>query len=440
MSLAATTLSQAGEPTTDVSSLIRYELEQAIGILPNITLANTTDIADNGGSLDLSLTRSYSASLVDRNDPGPFGDGWTFTYAVKAATDATGNVYINSPSGTEFFALQSDGSYALQPGDSSTLALVGGVYVLTNANGTVEQFLPDGQLSSITNSNGNVVTVSYNDGVISGVTSSNGQSLTFTTNAQGRVTSATDGEGQTVIYTYDPTGDLLLSISDRAGTTSYTYDNSGNPLTENALTQIANPGGTLENFAYDRQGNLSSVSGTDGTDQITFSYPSTGTVTAADAAGDASTLIYDTNGNLAETTDPLGNATYNRYGSSNELIGVVNPTGGSYGFNYDPDGNLTGYTDPDGGTVSATYAPGTDLLTSFTDQNGITTNYSYNSAGDLTGITYDDGSGTSYQYSPSGLLTSSTDARGQTTTYAYNPQGLLTLEIVQRRHVPGLRL
>ena len=112
-----------------------------------------------------------------------------------------------SPSGMELFTLQPTElrRAGRRPLDAD---LVGWRYVLTEINGTVERFLPDGQISSITDSNGNTIDVSYNaSGVISGVTSSNGQSLTFTTNAEGRITSATDDDGQTTTYTYDASGD-----------------------------------------------------------------------------------------------------------------------------------------------------------------------------------------------------------------------------------------
>ena len=168
--------------------------------------------------------------------------------------------------------------------------------MLTSINGTVERFLPDGQFSSITDSNGNTINVNYDsNGFISSVTSPNGQSLTFTTNAQGRITSATDQDGQQTTYTYDASGDLLLSVSGPDGATSYSYDASGNPLTQNALTEIVNPDGTTETFAYDSQGDLISQAGSNGAGQITYSYPSTGVVTETDAAGNATTLIYDPN-------------------------------------------------------------------------------------------------------------------------------------------------
>ncbi len=240
--------------------MINYVLLQASGAFPDTTLATTTDLAPAGTGLDLSLTRIYSSSLLNRDNPGVFGDGWTFTYGISAVTDASGNVYIVSPSGAEFFTRQPDGTYLPPANDGSTLTLVGGAYVHTDTAGTVEKFLPSGQLSSITDSNGNTIDLGYDvNGVISGVASSNGQSLTFTTNAEGRITSATDQTGRQTTYSYDASGNHLVSVSGPLGTTAYSYDASLNPETQNALTQIANPDGTTQTFQDDGEGDLTSA-------------------------------------------------------------------------------------------------------------------------------------------------------------------------------------
>lgn len=429
LAVATGMLQQIGQPASDASTVLAYEVEEASGLLPNITLADTTDIAESGTGLDLSLTRTYSASFLDRNNSGAFGDGWTYTFGIDATTDASGNVYITSAAGTEVFSAEAGGGYAAQAGDSSALTEVDGAFVLTDAGGTVERFRTDGQLSSITDANGNRITLSYDAaGVISGVTDSNGQSLAFTTNAEGRITSAVDQSGQTVTYTYDASGDHLLSVTTLSGTTSYSYSTDSNPLVQNALTQITNPDGTTQAFQYDSQGNLSEKSGPGGAGATTYSYGLTGTVTETDAAGNATTLVYDANGNLAEAIDASGNVTGFQYDGNGNLTGITSPGGGTDQFTYSADGNLQSYTDLNGGVVTATYAPGTDLLTSLTDQNGNTTQYSYDSAGDLTGITQADGTGTTYQYAADGALVSSTDALGRTTTYTYNAQGLLSQE------------
>jgi RHS repeat-associated protein len=430
LSQDASTLGLINETPQSVSDLLVYELQKAAGTQGNLTLSASTDLAGPAtAGFDLALTRVYSSSFIDRNGAGVFGDGWTFNYDIKAVTDSSGNVTILTPSGEETFAYQAGGGYTGQAGDQSVLTLSDGHYVLTQPDGTVETFRSDGQLSTVTDSNNNTLTLSYDsNGIISGVTSSNGQSLSFTTNAQGRITSATDNQGQTVTYTYDSTGDLLLSTTGSDGTTTYNYDSSGNPYTQNALTEVTNPDGTQENFQYDNSGDLISTSGTGGTDQVTYSYGNTGTITETDGAGNTATQIYDTSGNLEEVIDAEGNATYFSYDSLGELTGIKTPAGDSYSAAYDSNGNLTTLTDANGGTVTATYQPGTNLLTSYTDQNGNTTDYNYNAAGDLTGVTYDDGSGASYQYAANGELTQMTDALGQTTQYSYNSSGELTAQ------------
>ena len=420
LSKASTTLGQIGEPTNDLGTLLGYEIQQASGTLPNTSLASTTDLADTGTGLDLSLTRFYSASLLDRNATGAFGDGWTFTYGVQAITDGSGKVSITSPSGAEVFTPQTDGSYAGQAGDTSALTLLNGSYTLTSLDGSTETFRPDGKLSAVTDANGNLVTVSYGStGAIAKVTGSNGQSLTFTTNATGQITAVTDGQGHTVTYTYDATGQHLISASGPGGVTSYQYAPATNPLSANALTQIANPDGTTRSFGYDSQGNLASQAGNGGVGQVSYAYEGPGTVVQTDADGNATTLIYDASGNLAEVQDATGNASRLSYDPDGNLTGIIAPDGSSYHFTYDAAGNLTGYTDPSGAKVEATYKPGTNLLTSFTDQDGNTTNYAFDAAGDLTGTTYDDGKGTTYQYSATGTLMATTDGRGQTTQYTY---------------------
>ncbi len=421
-------LSQIGQAPSDkvLSTALAYELNAASGVLPDITLAQTTDIAESGAGIDLALTRIYSASFLNRNSAGAFGDGWTYTFQVRAQTDASGNVYITSAAGSEVFTAQSGGGYVATPGDSSVLTRIAGAFLLTDASGTVERFRPDGQLSSVTDANGNSIALSYDtDGVISRVGDTNGQFLTFTINAQGRITSAVDQNGQTVTYAYDGSGEHLLSATSPAGTTRYSYDSSGNPLVRNALSQVTTPDGTTQTFQYNSQGDLSSQSGPGGAGAVSYGYGAIGTVTETDATGAPTTLVYDANGNLAEAIDASGAVTGLQYDSHGELTGVASPGGGSYQFSYTADGNLRSYTDPNGGTVSATYSPGPDRLTSLADQRGNTTQYHYDAGGDLTEIIQADGKGTTYRYAPSGALTETVDATGQTIQYSYDSSGLL---------------
>ena len=429
LSADASELAQVGQPTSDVTTLLQYELFQASGALAGATI-DATDISASSSSLSLSLDRYYDGTLLDRDATGAFGDGWNSTYDVTAVTDSFGNVYIQTPTALHVFTLQADGSYAAGTDDPSTLTLSGGLFSMNDGSGGIDRFNAAGKLASITDSNGNTVDLTYGtNGMLQTVKNlATGETITFTSNAAGRIISAADGNGQTVTYTYDPTNTLLLSSAVSGGTTTYTYAPATGSVQANALTSITNPDGTQQTFTYDAEGRLASQSGSGGTGTQTYSYNSAGTVTVTDALGDKTTLLYGANGAVAQTQDALGNVTQLRSNTAGELTSATTAGGSLYQYAYDTAGNLTSYTDPLGGTASASYASGTDNLTSFTDQRGDTTHYTYNTAGNVTGITYEDGSGDTYQYDAQGLLTSSTDADGSTTRYGYDSAGDLTSE------------
>ncbi|MGP0104360.1 CARDB domain-containing protein, partial [Rhodoblastus sp.] len=426
----ASELAAAGAPTTDIATLVGYQMLQAAGGLQQAPLTSVTDLEANG-ILGLTLSRTYDGLLLNRDQVGLFGEGWTSTYDISAVTDSSGDVYVTLPSGIETFTLQSDGAYVDTREDGATLAVDNGLYVMTDAAGDVTRFLANGKLDSITDANGNTITANWSAaGTLASVTDSDGESIAFTTNSAGCITSATDSDGQTVTYTYNSAGDQLLSASGPDGVTSYTYASatSATTLDANALTEIVNPDGTTESFTYDSQGRLASQTGSGGSGAITYSYPSAGEVVETDALGNSTTLLYNTNGQVAQAENATGDVVNLQYNASDQLTEATEPDGSAYSYTYNASGNVTTYTDPQGDTVTATYAPGTNELTQLTDQLGDKIQYTYNSAGDLTGVTYENGSGATYTYGASGLLLSSADGEGDTTTYSYDSAGNLTHE------------
>ncbi len=143
-------------------------------------------------SLSLPLNRFYDGTLLGGIATGAFGDGWTSTYDVTAVTDASGNVYIQSPGVLHVFTLQPDGTYVAQAGDPASLTVSGGLLQMNDGSGDIEKFRADGKLGSITDANGNAVELSYgSNGVLQTVTSlTTGEAITFTSNTSGRITSA----------------------------------------------------------------------------------------------------------------------------------------------------------------------------------------------------------------------------------------------------------
>ena len=74
--------------------------------------------------------------------------------------------------------------------------------------------------------------------------------------------------------------------------------------------------------------------------RVTHSYGPAGAVTETDAAGVATTLIFDPTGKLAEVTDALGNVAKYQYNSTGKLSKLVAPTGATYSYSYDSLGQL----------------------------------------------------------------------------------------------------
>ena len=173
---------------------------------------------------------------------------------------------------------------------------------------------------------------------------------------------------------------------------------------------------------YDDLGRV--VSSTDGRgNATTFLYNAQGQrVCAIDAATNATWYAFDAFGRLVAQTNALGEATvyeYNLQGRKTYEGGGTYPVR----FTYDDEGRMTG-------------------MTTYRDESGPgdTTVWVYDPAtGLLVQKLYEDGKGTSYTYTPDGKLATRTWARGVTTTYTYDDWGNLT-NIVHSDGTPSVSM
>ncbi|MEO0069618.1 MAG: CARDB domain-containing protein, partial [candidate division WOR-3 bacterium] len=247
----ATRLSQLGFYTSDVGELLQFELLQASSALPIGNLTTVTDVLTPAPGFPLSFTRFYDTSLVSRNTLGALGYGWKHQWEIEVRTDSEGNVCILFPSGVRVFQLQADGTFLGGAGEYGILRVEVGKYRLQEADGTLIAFRPDGKWDYIEDTNGNRLTAGYDGGRLTSVTHSNGDRLTLSYNAQGRLVQVTDPVGRVATYAYDAAGEHLLSVTTSDGTTAYAYASGLGAAREHALTSIAYPGGYHEFFAYD---------------------------------------------------------------------------------------------------------------------------------------------------------------------------------------------
>jgi RHS repeat-associated protein len=399
----ATHLSESGKYVADVTSLLAFEVLQG----------------SNYGSIE----NQYSL--------GAFGRGGFLPWEITAIADSEGNVSVGLGGSFRFFQLQADGSYQPSVGDYGTLTLEGSSYRLREKDGTIAQFLPNGKLDYVEDTNGNRVRVTYTGDRITSVTDANGYSLSFTYNTQGRVSQITDDANRITTYTYDATGEHLLSVSDPLNqTTSYTY----NP--NHSVSRVTLDDGTQASFTYNSQGRLIRESLTNGAEPITYTYDTTGKVTATDADGNTNQLWLTDLGQISRLQDPLDRVIQFEYDENGNLTQLTAPDNTISRFTYDDRGNLLTQVDPLGYTVKFAYEPTFNQLTSVRDQKNNLTAYSYDGQGNLTGITYTDGSNELFSYDTKGNVTEWVNRRGDSLTYTYDDRNqLLTYSYVDTPQV-----
>ncbi|QLE55646.1 pre-peptidase C-terminal domain-containing protein [Nostoc sp. TCL26-01] len=421
----ASYLGQLGESTTDVARLLGFELQQASNTFPGTTLAAAIDATAPTPGLSLTFGRTYLQPIAERFNLGALGRGWTHPWDFSATADSNGDVRIKGYGSLRFYNKQADGSYSSESADYATLSLVGGVYRLQEKDGTVRVFRSDGKLSYLEDISGNRITLGYTGSQLTTLTHSNGNKFTLTYNSQGRINQLTDQAGRITTYSYDTTGDRLLSVSGPDGTTSYSYDPSNTGATAYALKSITFPNSTHNYFDYDVQGRLIKQSLDGNAEAVTYSYDNAGGITVTDTTGGSTKLFINDVGLIGQSQDALGRATQYRYDANGNVVRIIAPGNTISAFTYDTRGNLTSTVDALGHKLEFTYDPNFNKLQTLEDQRGNFTTLQYNGSGNVNKIAYADGSIETYSYDTQSNLTVGVNRRNQSLTYTYDSRGLL---------------
>jgi len=424
-------LDRIGEPTSDVSRLLSFEFRQADALNPIRYLAQATDASMSAPGMDLVFSRAYAQPISRRYEIGPLGRGWADNWQLSFVRKNDGTVVITDMTGTpRIFQPDSrySGQYLAQPNDHGKLvAGPGGSLILTESDGTAYAFRSDGNLDFVQDTNGNRITCAYTAGLLTSLTQSNGESLTIAYNLAGRIQSVTDSDGRQTLFTYDASNEHLISVRGYDGrVTSYTYVSGQGAASEHALSQITFAAGTHRYFMYDAEGRLASTSRDGGAEAIHFNYDLEGTVTAMDALGNPSQFFFDDWGQIVKATNALGNSVTLALDDQRNLKSVTDPAGRSWLYSYDANGNLVRSVDAMGNITNFTYTPTYNELSSITDANGKQTRYTYDAHGNLASIIYANGTIESWTYDATGDPTQWTNRRADAVGFSYNSDAQLT--------------
>ena len=351
-------------------------------------------------------------------------------------------------------------------------------YVLTLQNGLQYAYIQQQGLKTITDTNGNVVTVTAN-----GFEHSNGASITFDRDSSGRISKINAPNSTSISYVYDAAGDLVGVTNQQGAETKFTYLASPSHYLETtANPEDAAQGRITQKILYDANNRVSHVEDGDGNVFARQNFdPGTFTGTHTDARGNVTQLLYNDRGNLLRETRPEGGITryeYNDPANPDKETAIVDPNGNRREMTYDfrgnrltekdPLGNVSEFTynslskitslvrkdnagnvlssesaeyDAEGNFVKLINCAGDERTFTYDDQGrlvasldfeGNLTRYDYTNGcpcGSPSKITYADGNTKLFEYNAYGQVTKVTDETGAITRFMYDPLGRQTAEI-----------
>ncbi|MFC1795895.1 RHS repeat-associated core domain-containing protein [Pseudomonadota bacterium] len=271
-----------------------------------------------------------------------------------------------------------------------------------------------------------------------------------------------DPLGNTYEYDYDVIGNLTIAINPRGKIINISRKLSG------WIEKVFDSLGYLRSFAYDRVGNLTSYHDEEGNEWKFLFNKNNWPVTSIDPSLATSSIYYDKDGLVNQTSDPLGRGITFQYDQDRRLVQLLDAAGDATKFEfgkleqgnsgeltliefpafstsikYDLRGRITSSTesfvDPitselHTGRYKLAYDP-RELITSISNEVGETNHFKYDALGRLVRHLDASGSVTSFQYDSRDNLLSVEDSRGGRYTFIYDISDRLRSETKPLGHI-----
>jgi RHS repeat-associated protein len=332
------------------------------------------------------------------------------------------------------------------------------LFRLTTEGGTV--FLIDQVtgLRSVTDTNGNSITIDAN-----GVTHSSGKSVAFRRDAQGRIEQITDPNGKPLSYHYDADGNLDAYTDAEGNVTSYTYhaghylkditvtssdgSHSFKPIVNSyqggRLTDQTDAYGKVTHYDHDLTNRRETITDRRGYPTV-HEYDEYGNIVyTKNAEGDETRYTHDPHGNVLTVTTAEG-TTLNEYDDDDNLKQVTDPYGNVTKYTYNALRKVTSVTNAKNDVTVSTYDEATGNLLWSKDAYGNETRYNYFMNGQVQSVKLipkDDPTHpveVTYTYYDEGYLKTETHPLGHTTTYTYDENGNRKSETTRRTNAAGV--
>lgn len=371
-----------------------------------------------GGTL--VFQRTYNSDLAR---DGALGPGWSHTFERRIETVAGGAVEIDGrgvrlfhrSAGSAYLPLQDGGARLQQTSEGWTSRF---------GTGTTYQYLPDGKLDLIRDSNGNVTRAEYfGNGDLHRIIDPRNGVLEFAYSG-GHIREITAKDGAKTTFAYDGLGRLAVVAHSATQLTRYQYVSGSDDAV--VLSRITQPSGRYVAFTYDANHRVTRLEEHDlaGTPSVTeIAYPSDRVRVFKDPMQRETTYRFDESGNLVQRTDPDGLSVRSQYSAAGRLTRFTDRDGAVTEWAYTPDGHLESHRSPTGLLTRIEQDPvsGAPALLFLPDDGMI--QRTYDPQGNLLESVDPVGHRTVTSLDASGLVTSVTDPRGRVVTYEHDANG-----------------
>ena len=377
-------------------------------------------------SATLAFGRFYSS---DDTFNGPLGTNWNHNYnIVLTVSNTLVKIKTWNLSEEDFTNVA---TYYNGDGSSKLYKDGGNNFVWQLPHGTQYHFnaANNNQLASITDREGNTVTMFYGSNLLlTNVTDNAGRQLSLGYDSNGHLTQVVDPLDRIIANSYDSSG-RLSSVADALGTkATYGYNGTSGSIT----TFVGGRGNTLQ-YAYNTAGQV--VTATDAMGKSKhYSYNSAAlSTTVANRNGNVTIFLNNSSQQYVAISNAAGMAFYQR-DNQNHVTNMVDRLGYSHQYFYNNNGgcacNISGdlimAIDPLNNTNSWAYETNFNFPIAFTNAVGNSTQWSYDSRGNLTNRTDALGNVTTCQYDTAGNRTAIIDANQHTYQFAYDQYGNMT--------------
>jgi RHS repeat-associated protein len=418
-----------------------------------------TDLIIPNQDLPIGLSFSFN-SFRDSTDLG-FGYGWTHSYSMRCLPFDEGVVIERAHGRRDSFYIENEQLIPPAGIFDQLLETGTGTYELHDKYGTIFKFeAPEHHyLTSIENTNGNQLQLSYTDSLLTAVSDASGRSIAlqysdghlasisdqnftggrswdFQYTSGGQLECVANPFGNCVSYEYDENGRMTAYYDEKGNQLSIRYDEANRvsmlqtciltatfayneTLFRTTITEQNEGSNQITTYAYNEEGKLINKTGNCCGYNMTYSYDSDNNLNEViDANGNSRGSTFDAMGNAVATQDALSQQQQMEYGAFNRLTSFTDKRNNSTSFEYDENGNIILIQQPMGVETLFSYDEEGNMET-MVDGNGNETQMDYNANNDLVEIRYEIGS-EQFSYDNAGNLLSTTDANGNTTTMEYD--------------------